>query len=566
MFKALKPYSFLIVTIALLSTAANGLSLYFPKKIGEYIDAYNAGGADLGNAILILGGLAAIILVLTLVQAWVGVYASEKVALDLRNKLIGSLKKRSFTYMRQMAGGRLITVMTSDVDAIKTLIASGIGAMLMAIVTLIGVIIFLLVINLKLALVTMAVMPLILIVFMVVFKKLGPIFEDTQLNLDSINKVINESIVASPLIRVLNARLDEVKKFDVVNKIGADMAMKQVIIFAALLPIIMLLSEAAVLIVLWFGGMGVMEGTLTIGEMSAFFSYTSLFVWPFFVFGFSSTYISKAQVSFGRINEVLDGEAEVMKVTKNPSAPVSLKGHIVFKKVALRYGEKEVLRNISFEIQPRTRTAIIGPTGAGKTELLYLMTGLASASEGEITLDGMPIQEWNQTELLSKIGMVFQDSILFNTTFKENVLFKSNANDAHLASALQVAELDALVKDLPDGLETNISERGINLSGGQKQRLMLARALAINPSLLLLDDFTSRVDAGTEERILTNLTEKFKDLTLISITQKIEPIKDYDHIIVLMEGDLIAEGTHEELLQKSLEYRQIYESQQSTEH
>jgi ATP-binding cassette subfamily B protein len=340
--------------------------------------------------------------------------------------------------------------------------------------------------------------------------------------------------------------------------------MQVVTFFSALIPVITLLAEAAVLVVLWFGGGKVMAGTLSLGEMSAFFSYTSVFIWPFFVFSFSSTYISKAQVSLKRIGEVLEAPSE--KNEDEVSDSSKIEGHIVFKNVSLRYGEKEILKNISFEIQPHTKTAILGPTGAGKTELFYLMTGLAVPSGGEISIDGKDIAKWSQEALFSKMGMVFQDSILFNTTLKENILFKQGADEAHLPTALSVAELEGLVKELPEGTETNISERGINLSGGQKQRLMLARALAINPSVLFLDDFTSRVDAGTEERILSNITKHFPGVTLVSITQKIEPIKEYDHIIVLMEGELIAQGKHEELLSSSLEYRQVFESQQSTEH
>jgi ATP-binding cassette subfamily B protein len=337
--------------------------------------------------------------------------------------------------------------------------------------------------------------------------------------------------------------------------------------------IITLLSNVAVLVVLWFGGKGVIEGSMTLGQMTAFFSYTSAFVYPFFILSFASTFVSRAQVSLGRINEVLDAtDPYAMRAVSTDAdsrvsnvALTAIVGHIVFKNVTLRYGEKTILKSVSFEIQPHTRTAIIGPTGAGKTELFYLMAGLATPTEGEIFIDGKLIGDWDSSALLSRIGMVFQDSIIFNTSLRENVLFKGGADEAHLATALESAELSGLVKDLPEGLETNVSERGTTLSGGQKQRLMLARALAINPSILLLDDFTARVDAGTEGRILKNIRDSFKDITLISITQKVEPVKDYDHIIVLMEGELIAEGKHDELLAASLEYRQIYESQMSTE-
>lgn len=568
MIQALKPYGWYIFLITLFSIGANILYLYFPKKVGEYIDAYAAGSADFSTFFLVLGTIAAVVLIFSLLQFYVAVYASEKIALDLRNTIIGSIKKRPFTYMREMAGGRLLTVLTSDVDAIKNLVASGIASLLMSAVTLIGVIIFLLLIDWKMALLTLSVMPFILIVFGVIFKKLGPLFEGNQMNLDGINKVINESIIASPLVRVLNAKDTEIKKFEVVNKKGTEIAMEVVTFFSALIPIITLLSEIAVLVVLWFGGQKVIAGELSLGEMSAFFSYTSVFIWPFFILAFSSTFISKAQVSLKRINGVLeDTEKDAGTDKKNSEDEVnSIKGAISFNNVSLWYNQKEILKNISFNIKSGTRTAIIGPTGAGKTELLNLMTGLISPTEGEIILDGMPLSSWKQQDLYAQMGIVFQDSILFNTTLKENILFKQGADESYLPVAIQVAELEGLVKELPEKDMTNISERGINLSGGQKQRIMLARALAINPTVLFLDDFTSRVDAGTEERILDNIKKYFPTITLISITQKIEPIKEYDHIIVLMEGELIGQGKHLELLENSIEYRQIYESQQTTGH
>ncbi len=566
MFKTLKPYGFLIFVIFLISIASNVLSLYFPKLLGEYVDAYQNGNFDLAHSAIILGILSVVILFLTLGQTAVASYASEKVGLDLRNKLIGALKGRSFQYMREMTGGRLITVMTSDVDAVKALVASGIVSLLTAIVTIIGVIAFLLVINWKLALLTLSVVPFIVLVFFLIFGKIGALFGMSQENLDRINKTINESIIASALVRVLNATKFELQKFDVVNKRGTEISQNIVTYFAALIPVITVLSNISVLIVLWFGGRAVIGGTLTLGEMSAFFSYTSVFIWPFFILSFAGTFISRAQVSIKRIDEVLNVSDEIKDMDPGKTETTQeFKGHIIFDNVTLRYGDKIILQNISFEIKPHTKTAILGPTGAGKTELFYLLAGLATPTEGTITIDGKPRNDWDQSYFLSNIGMVFQDSIIFNTTFKENVLFKSDAEEQLLDKAISTAELTELVKELPQGIDTNVSERGTTLSGGQKQRLMLARALTLNPKVLLLDDFTARVDAGTEERILKNIVDNFGDITLISITQKVEPIKNYDHIIVLMEGELIAQGKHQELLADSLEYRQIYESQMSTE-
>jgi ATP-binding cassette subfamily B protein len=263
--------------------------------------------------------------------------------------------------------------------------------------------------------------------------------------------------------------------------------------------------------------------------------------------------LSRAGVSLKRINEVLD--APIKKNTG--TLKKTIQGKIEFKNVS--YGP--ILKDISFTIEPQTRTAIIGPTGGGKTQLFYLMSGLIAPSSGEILIDGTPIQEYDQETLFTQIGLVFQDSIIFNATLRENISLQGKGE---IEKALEVAELDELVKDLPQGLNTMISERGTSLSGGQKQRLMLARALAIHPKVLLLDDFTARVDITTEKSILNNINKEYIDITIVSITQKIEPIKSYDHIIVLMEGELVGEGRHDDLLNTSFEYQQIYQSQQTT--
>ena len=534
--------------------------------MGEYVDLYKQG--NLGSeAWQILGFIAVGILILTFIQSGLSTYVADKIGLDLRNNVISKLKDRSFVYMRQTTSGHLITVLTSDIDAVKNMIANGLPSILMAGSTILGAIIFLLIINFKLGLITILVVPFIVLVFVIVFRKLSPLFEDIQKNLDSVNKTINESIIASPLVRVLDSKSTEVGKFDIVNKKGTDLGKIMVSYFAILIPSITLLSQFAVLVVLWFGGKDVVSGTLSLGEMSAFFAYTSVLIWPFFILSFAGTLISRANVSLKRIDEVLHPKDNTIlkgHISNNVSSKMPiLQGHIVFRNVTLSYGGKDILKDISFIIKPQTRTAIIGPTGAGKTELFYLIAGLAQPTSGEIIIDGIPLQEWNQSELLSKLGMVFQDSIIFNTTIRENILFKSNADASVLDTAILVSDLSNLIEGLPNGLDTNVSERGVSLSGGQKQRLMLARALAINPSVLLLDDFTARVDAGTEDRIHDNIKKKFGDITLISITQKIEPIKNYDHIILLMEGELIGQGKHEALLTSSMEYRQILETQKT---
>jgi ATP-binding cassette subfamily B protein len=219
---------------------------------------------------------------------------------------------------------------------------------------------------------------------------------------------------------------------------------------------------------------------------------------------------------------------------------------------------------VSLQVKAGSRTAIIGPTAAGKTQLFYLLTGLIAPESGSVLFDGRDIGSYQKESFHGQIGFVFQDSIIFNMSLRENIAFNKSVTDEAMEKALRTAALDEFLASLPEGLDTVISERGNSLSGGQKQRVMLARALAINPTMLLLDDFTARVDSQTEKQILENVAENYPGITLLSITQKIEPIEGYDQIILMMQGEVIASGTHKELMRGCPEYNQIFQSQRST--
>jgi ATP-binding cassette subfamily B protein len=274
-----------------------------------------------------------------------------------------------------------------------------------------------------------------------------------------------------------------------------------------------------------------------------------------------SNVMARAGASYARVAEVM-------------SAPVSksigtirstIRGEIVVSDLTVKYGQKAALQGVSFVARAGSRTAVIGPTAAGKTQLLYAMTGLIRPASGQVLYDGQPISAYDREALYRQIGIVFQDSVLFNLSLRENIAFSDTVDDRSLDKAIETAELGEFIRTLPQGLDTVVSERGTSLSGGQKQRIMLARALALDPKVLLLDDFTARVDTRTERKILANVRRNYPELTLVSVTQKIAPVEDYDQIVLLMEGLVLDIGTHQELMQSSPEYVQIYRSQQSTE-
>ncbi len=579
-FKLIKSYYGWAIVVVVLGFASNILSLFVPKLSARVIDSVDFSAlGHVGNiatstgyvwpsSLTLLLVLALITLVIAVVQIYLSTYFSEKVALDLRHKLTAKISSQSFGYISDSTPGRLLTIVTSDVDAVKNVISQGLVTLLGAVVTLIGSAILLMTINLRLALYTLSVIPALILVFIFVFGTLGRLFRQSQENLEKINSVINETIVGSALVRVLNSASSEIAKFFNINSKSRDTGLGIVKNISALIPMIVLLSNTATLIIIWFGGRQVISNTLSLGNFSAFFSYSAMFIWPLFVLSFVGTSISRGGVSLKRISDVLDSEV-AEDIGDNVSAIV---GDIEFKNVSLNYKgengeERTVLKDISFKINAKTKTAIVGPTAAGKTQLFYLMSGLVAPTSGEILIDGKPMSSYKTSELLSHIGLVFQDSIIFNTSLRENIAFAGGhaKQEDLLQKAIATAELNDLVAQLPKGLDSLVSERGTTLSGGQKQRLMLARALAIDPQILLLDDFTARVDIATELSILKNVKENYPNTTLISITQKVEPIKDYDKIIVIMEGELVATGTHSELLKSSFEYGQIYQSQMTTE-
>jgi ATP-binding cassette subfamily B protein len=559
-FKALKGYSGMIILLLVFALLSNGLNLLIPKIIQYGIDDFSNGLMDMGKIIKWFSFAAVFIFIFTYVQSIIQTFASEKVARDMRKKLASKISQQDYAYIQETTPAKLLTNLTSDVDAVKLFVSQAIVSIVSSIVLIIGASVLLLNINWRLGLIVLLIIPVIATTFFLIFKKVKTLFKKTQEVIDWLNKVINESILGAALIRVLNAQFTEYNKFIDANTEAKNLGLSILRLFATLIPIIVLTSNLARLTVLAMGGNFVIGGSMTLGEFAAFNSYIAILIFPIIMIGFMSNVIARASASYQRIERTLETPDFVDKGTVNKQ----LDGNINLENVSVYYGENPALKNISFAVEAGTRTAIIGPTAAGKTQILYLLTTLIKPNEGKIFYDNIDLNEYNRDALLSQVGLVFQDSIIFNLSIRENIAFNAEVTEEDLQKAIETAELADFIKTLPQGLDTIVSERGSSLSGGQKQRIMLARALSINPKILLLDDFTARVDSLTEEKIAENVKKNYQEITLISVTQKIEPIKNYDQIIVIMEGELVAKGTHEYLLQHSPEYVQIYRSQKST--
>ena len=558
----LKPYRPLVALLALLTIFGNALNLAVPKIVSRAIDAYTQGHLVLRPVVIELSAVAFGIFVFLYLQNLAQTLASERVARDLRTRLVDRLSRQDHAFIQRVTPATLLTNLTSDVDAVKMFIAQAVSSIIASIFLIIGASILLLSINWKLGLPVLTVLPIIGVAFNVVLGRVRKLFVQAQQAIDWLNKVINESILGSALIRLVNSQQHEYGKFVAASGAARDVSLSILRLFAALIPIITFSVNLATLMILTIGGRFVIRGSMSLGDFSAFNGYLSILIFPVIMIGFMSNVMAQAGASYMRLSMVLNAPEKKDEGT----ITADLRGDLAVRHVNLTLAGKNILRDVSLEVKAGTRTAVIGPTAAGKTQLLYLLTGLQTATSGDVEYDGRKIDDYQKERLHGQIGFVFQDTIVFNLTLRENIAFSTTVKDEDLEKAIATAELKDFIETLPQKLDTVVSERGTSLSGGQKQRVMLARALALNPRVLLLDDFTARVDSTTERQILENVHRNYPGITVLSVTQKIAAVEDYEQIVLLMEGEVLASGTHSHLMETSPEYVQIYDSQRSTSH
>jgi ATP-binding cassette subfamily B protein len=555
-----RPYGWFVFGIIALTVAASGLSLVVPKLIAAAIDDYSAGGFNFGTLAIQFSMVAALVFVFTYLQGVVQTYASELVARDLRTRLIAKIAVQNYSFVENATSAKLLTNLTSDVDAVKSFVSLVIPSLVSSVFLIVGASALMLIIDWKLALAVLAIMPFIGLAFYLVLGRVHKLFTKSQEAIDWLNRVINESILGAAIVRILDSKQYEARKFALANEESKLLGLKILNYFASLIPVVTFVANLATLIIVVLGGHFVIIGAMSLGNFAAFNSYLAILIFPIIIISFMSTVTAQADASYRRVNEVLATPEPKATGTLAPA----LRGDIELKNINLIYGQKAALKNVNIKIAAGTRTAIIGPTAAGKTQLIYIMVGLLESTSGAVFYDGKNINEYDKASLHRQVGLVFQDSIIFNISLRENIAFSTDITEMAISKAVAAAELGDFIDMLPDKLDSLVSERGTSLSGGQKQRIMLARALALYPKILILDDFTARVDPNTEQKILDNIRNQYSGITLVSVTQKIEPVMDYDQIILLMEGEVLASGTHAQLMETSPEYVQIYNSQRST--
>ncbi len=565
-FSYTKPYSFLIGVALFLMLLELVVELLQPLVIASIIDdGIVAGDQDtiirLG---LVLMGLSLIAFLSGVANSYFASHVSHSFSFDVRRKVYERVQSFSLAMFNKFPASGLITRLTSDIQLIQQVLYMSLRIMLRAPLLVIGSMVMAFVVNAQLAIYLIIVFPILLAFLYVMVRKGVVYFSFVQQRLDKVNRMVQENLQAVRLIKAYLRGKYEANRFsEVAGALKTD-TVKAFRIMEIILPILLFGMNVSLLAVVWFGAFEIRSGDAQIGELVAIVNYAMRMTGAFSMFSFIIMAFARAMASTGRIEEILladDGGEE----SNGATVPVR-EGTVRFDDVSFAYPgtSRRVLENISFELAPREKLAIMGATGSGKTSLLQLIPRFYEATEGSVSVHGRDVREWDLQELRKTIGLVPQQSMLFTGSISYNLSWgKEHAEIPELTEAAEKAQIDETVQRFPKGYETRVGQKGVNLSGGQKQRLSIARALVRKPSILILDDSTSALDVKTESALWAELDKE--QATTLLVTQKVRTAMRADRILLLEDGVASAYGTHEELLDSSSLYREIALSQQAEE-
>jgi ATP-binding cassette subfamily B multidrug efflux pump len=615
----LKPYWLLALGTFVSLFLSSVLNLVIPALTQRIID--NGITAKVA-AVIIWGalsmvGVALLRALFTFLQGFWAAQSSQNVAYDLRNALYGKIQKLSFGYHDQAQTGQLLTRATNDVDRVQMFVGRGFIMFITALIMIVGSLILLFSLDWQLSLIMLVLMPLTMYVFIHFATRARPLFTKVQQYLSHLNTVLQENLAGVRVVKAFAREPYERDRFSAANLDLMDQSIDVGKMIARAFPLIFLMVNLGTLAVIWIGGMQVIGGRLTIGELVAFQSYLMMTMFPLFMLGMIIAMVSQAAASADRVFEILDAQSEVVEKQDASELP-AIEGRVAFDGVWFRYfGPKDepraegsdgkrpgrrqrmrsggdgrgmggmggmgmggmgmdgppgppkddwVLKDVSFAAEPGQVIALLGATGSGKSTIINLMPRFYDVTRGRVTIDGVDVRDVTLESLRSQIGMVLQETTLFSGTIRDNVAYgRPEATMDEIVAAARAAEAHDFIIEFADGYDTQVGERGVTLSGGQKQRIAIARALLLDPRILILDDSTSSVDVETEYRIQQALDKLMVGRTSFVIAQRISTVRDADEILVLDGGRIAALGTHEDLMRDSAIYAEIFSSQLQSE-
>lgn len=569
--KYVKPYlyAFVLGPVMMLTEVAG--EVFLPAMMADII---NIGAANRDVAYILQKGLMMVALAFVMMAggiggAWFASKAAISFGADLRRDVFAKVQEFSFADIDRFSGGSLVTRLTNDITQVQNLIMMGLRMMLRAPGMLVGAIIMAFLMNKSLATVLLVIMPLLLVTICVVMRIAFPRFTVMQKKLDALNSNIQEVLTNVRVIKSFVREEYEQERFEKSNADLKNSSLRafQVVIFQ--MPFMMLFMNATTLIVVWFGGNQILDGRMPVGDLTAFTTYIVQVLMSLMMLAFVFLQSSRAIASARRINEVLDTQVALTDEGARQKDAVVTQGKIEFRNVSFRYyknSEEKVLEHICLCIEPGQTVGIIGSTGSGKTTLVSLIPRLYDADEGTVLVDGIDVREYSLQNLRESIGMVLQKNVLFSGSILKNLKWgDENASPEAIREAADAAQAAGFIEAMTKKYDTELGQGGVNVSGGQKQRLCIARALLKKPKILILDDSTSAVDTATEAKIREAFQTGLKETTKLIIAQRITSVMDADQILVLDEGKIVGQGSHAELMQDCMAYREIYDSQMKQE-
>ena len=570
----LRPYRWQVVAAVIMLILASGLELVGPYLTAVAIDkAIPAGDLRLITVLATIYAVAlAVALLLSYLQTLLATWIGQKVMYDLRTEIFAHLQRLSLRFFDRNPVGRLMTRMTSDVEVLNEMFTSGVVAIFGDVFTLLFIVGVMLAMNWKLALVSFTVLPLVWIVAMIFRLKVRRAYRDIRVKLARINAFLQERITGMSTVQLFGQEEREAKKFHNINFDHLYAHLRSITYYALFFPVIEILSAIALALIIWYGGLRVLDGTVTVGVVAAFLQYARRFYRPIQDLSEKYNVLQGAMASSERIFKLLDTDSLVADRETTRPLPSPVRGRIEFRNVWFAYNKAGfrddgqlpdwVLKDVSLKVEPGERLAIVGHTGAGKTTIINLLMRFYDPQRGTILLDGIDIREFPQRELRSAIGLVLQDVYLFSGNARYNVrLGNEEISDDDIVEAARRVGADRFVRRLPDGYEQDLGERGASLSVGERQLLSFARALAYNPCVLVLDEATSSIDSEIEARIQDAVEELMRGRTSLVIAHRLSTVQNANKILVLHGGAVHESGTHEELLERGELYARLYELQ-----
>lgn len=563
----LKPYwKESIISLVLLTTIVV-MDLAIPRLIQRIIDqgiARNDTRVVLQTSLIMLA-VSVSSAIFAIGNNYFSVRAGEGFARDLREAIFLKIQDFSYGNIDHFTIGKLMVRLSSDTGAVQRLIQVTLRIGTRAPLLMVGSLILMINTNRELAL-TMLPLLLVTAVVIVIFSlKMEPLFRAVQQRLDRLNTVLQENIAGVRLVKAFVRADYEGRRFESANNEFTVETIRVMQFMSSMGPVLTTFVNLGIVVVIWAGGLQAIRGDLTVGQIVAFTNYMLTTMGPLTMMTMLANVWANGFASSQRINEVLDTVPDVLDTPQARPLPDKIQGRVVFENVNFYYnGSKDepVLENVNLVAEPGQTVAILGATGAGKSSLVNLVARFYDVSEGRILIDGVDIRQVTQDSLHGKIGIVPQETILFSGSVRDNIRYgRPDATDEEVIAAAKAAQAHDFILALPQGYDTHVEERGVNLSGGQKQRIAIARALAANPSILILDDSTSSVDVETETKIQDALELLMRNRTSFVVAQRISTVLKADKILVIDKGRVAAEGTHNQLIQTSPIYQEIFDSQ-----